>query len=83
MTGWKESLGAAKEIDGDQRRLRRRLPGRVPQPGDRLLVTPLRPEHQMIRHVQSVRAPGNERVRCLTVQKAPDRGQHVLLDGVV
>ena len=74
MTAWQQRLGAANELDGDQRRLCRRLAGGVPQPCDRLLVTPLRSEQQMIRHVQPVRARGHQRDRGLTVQKAAGGG---------
>ena len=57
MTAWQQRLGTAKELDRDQRRLCRRLTGGVSQPCDRLLVTPLCAEHQVIRHVQSVAPP--------------------------
>jgi hypothetical protein len=37
----------------------------------------------MIRHVQSISAPGHEHDRCLTVQKAAGRRGHVLVDRVM
>jgi hypothetical protein len=83
MTAWQQRLGAANDLDGDQRRLSRRLTGGVPQRCDRLLVAPLRPEHQMIRHVQPVRARSHQRDRSLSVQKAASRRRHVPIDRVV
>ena len=74
MTARQQRLGAAEELDGDQRRPRRRLTGGVAQPGDRLLVTPLRSEHQMIGHIQPIRARRHQRDRGLTVQKAAGGG---------
>jgi hypothetical protein len=83
MAAWQQRLGAADELDGDQRRPRRHLTGSVPQPCNRLLIPPLRSEHQMIRHVQPVRARGHQRDRGLTVQQAAGRRRHVPVDRVV
>ena len=83
MTAWQQRLGAAQQLDGDQRRLGLRLAGGVPQPCDRLLIPPLGSEHQMIRHLQPVRARGHQRDRGLTVQKAAGRRRHVPVDRVV
>ena len=83
MSAGQQRLGAANEIDRDQRRLGRRLTGGVSQPRDRLLVAPLRAEHQVIRHVQGIRTCGHQRERRLAVQEAAGRRRDVLIDRVV
>lgn len=83
VTVRQQRLGAEKELDGDRWRLSRCLTGGVAQPFDRLLVAPLRSEHQMIGHVQPVRAGGHQLRRGLTVQEAAGRRRHVLIDRVV
>ena len=83
MTARQQRLGAAEELEGDQRRLPRRLTGGVPQPPDGLLVAALGAEHQMIGHVQPIRARGHQCDRGLAMQEAASRRGHVLVDRVV
>ena len=68
MTGW---------------RLGRCLPGGSAQPCHRLVVTPLRPEHQVLRDGQGTGTRGHQRHRRLAVQEATGWRRHVLVDRVV
>ena len=83
VAGGQQRLGAQQEVDRDEGCLRGRVAGRLPQPGDGLEVTLLRPEHEVVRHLEPVGPGGRQRHRRLAVEEATGGRRRVLVDRVV
>ena len=83
MPAGQQGLGTSEELDGDCRCGRQRFGCRGAQPGDRLLVAPLRAEHQVIRDVERIRPGVHQRECRLPVQETARRCGNLLIDRVV